>query len=317
MEKGNIAIRKVNVLKCARRAAGQSGEELMSDDEKELALPVLADFMSMFAPGPVVLPEPGADDHMSPGAGKGEIYGSPYLEEMGADEHQEWDEGVSPSAANDANVARSRVVDYQTLGHIYTEEQARKNALTLKPQGIPNAILQMVHGRVYIPLSMLTTAALNHVRTNDNLQYVKVPNSIIKQTLNPAQFGAEDDMSTNDWDQAYRNWILLLKIITDPGIVAGWVDHRENMRAEEDWNRWSCTWRKMDKQLQMHFTTDPFVVDPTSSAYLHAFEWARMDIQADLTYLQFDNHPRPRDRSRRSSLPDNRFQPYSDVCFTN
>ena len=115
VEKGNIAICKVNVLKRARRAAGQSGEEPVSDDEEELVLPVLADFVSMFAPSPVVLPEPDADDHTSPGTGDGEVYGSPYPEEMGAEEHQEWNEGVSPSAANDANVARSQVVDVSVL----------------------------------------------------------------------------------------------------------------------------------------------------------------------------------------------------------
>ena len=107
------------------------------------------------------------------------------------------------------------------MGRLYTSEVASWNTHTLGSRGTPNAILQMVYGKAYIPLSMLTAAALNRIRSNHGLKHVKIPNSTVKQTLDPSQFGNEDDLSFELWDQAYSNWLVLLKPISDDDIIEG------------------------------------------------------------------------------------------------
>ena len=57
----------------------------------------------------------------------------------------------------------------------------------------------MAHGLMYIPLSLLTTASLNKIYNNDNIKFIKVPNSIMNQTLDPAQFGNEEELTIQKW----------------------------------------------------------------------------------------------------------------------
>ena len=162
------------------------------------------------------------------------------LRQEDATDAEEWQD-VLPTGDTGITTAnpKTQVVDYQTLGPIYTDEEAIQNAHTVGIRGTLNTILQMAYGKAYIPLSMLTTAALNRIRSNDNLKYVKVPNSAVKQTLNPSQFGSEDDLSSDNWDQAYSNWLVLLKSIAENQVLEGWQQHRDAMRRDEDFSRWS------------------------------------------------------------------------------
>jgi len=61
---------------------------------------------------------------------------------------------------------------------------------------VPIAILQMAYNKVYIPLSMMTTAALTKICSNDNLKYHKIPfgNGIGKQSLDELSFPTEDTL---------------------------------------------------------------------------------------------------------------------------
>jgi len=36
--------------------------------------------------------------------------------------------------------------------------------------------------------------SLNKVHNNDSLHFIKIPNGVVKQTLDPTQFGNEDDL---------------------------------------------------------------------------------------------------------------------------
>ena len=65
--------------------------------------------------------------------------------------------------------------------------------------GLPTPSLHMAHGLMYIPLSLLTTASLNKIYNNDNIKFIKVPNSIMNQTLDPAQFGNEEELTIQKW----------------------------------------------------------------------------------------------------------------------
>ena len=61
--------------------------------------------------------------------------------------------------------------------------------------GLHTPVLHMAHGQTYIPLLLLTMSSLNKVYNNDNIHFMKVPNGVVKQTLDPTQFGNEDKIN--------------------------------------------------------------------------------------------------------------------------
>jgi len=78
---------------------------------------------------------------------------------------------MAQALTSDPTMAKSTFVDYQNLGPIYTANDLAKNRHQLAMSDVPNAILQMAYNKIYIPLSMMTTSALNKIHSNDNLKY--------------------------------------------------------------------------------------------------------------------------------------------------
>jgi len=95
------------------------------------------------------------------------------------------------------------IVNYSTLGLIYRFNEVSQNEHILNPTRIPLPVLHMAHSQTYIPFSLLTTSSLNRIHNNNNIHFIQEPNGTMRQTLNPAQFSSEDDLSIHEWWQAY------------------------------------------------------------------------------------------------------------------
>lgn len=246
----------------------------MSDDEEELPIPDAASFVFLCstevnpADAYIQSGQSGPEPHTNTLRDASNLGRGPLEpQEMGqanAIEPEDWRDLMSTAISNNpaalANLLapKTQVVDYRTMGRLYTRELASRNTHTLGSKGTPNAILQMAYRKAYIPLSMLTETALTCIHSNDGLKYVKVLNSTVKQTLDPSQFGNEDDLPFEVWDQAYLNWLVLLRAISDDDVLKG-------------------AWRNFDKELRMQFTSDPLIINTDHLSYLHGFERARMD----------------------------------------
>ncbi|KAF8578806.1 hypothetical protein K439DRAFT_1621036 [Ramaria rubella] len=200
---------------------------------------------------------------------------------------------------------KSQVINYSTLPLLYTIYKVSKNPHLLNPDDIPNPILQMAQGKVYIPLSMLTTASLNHIRNNDNLKYIKVTNGIICQTLDPLQFGSEEHLTSDNWAQAYKNWLTLIDAISEPGIGVGWHKHYSKMCLDQNFSCWFPAWRDHNKRIRSQFTSKPFLIDPLSITYTQGFEQARVDLLANSQSI-------PSSSSSHSFCQDYHYNNHSD-----
>jgi len=90
---------------------------------------------------------------------------------------------IDHAQATEPMTAKTMVIDHQNLGPIYSMNNLTKNKQQLDMTDVPNAILQMVYNKIYMPLSMLTTSALSKIHSNDKLKYHKIPfsNGIGKQ----------------------------------------------------------------------------------------------------------------------------------------
>lgn len=158
----NATICKLNESKRARRAAAVPGSEPISDDEEEQPIPDPAAFV--FLPPPETRPLDGGTQ-IEPGRAN-PLHDSTNLEipllgnvsaiREDTAEPDGWREFVSTAVANNPTVLsnllapRPQVVDYQTLGPIYTFEEANQNTHTFNSKCTPNSILQMAYGKSYV-----------------------------------------------------------------------------------------------------------------------------------------------------------------------
>ncbi|KAF8515934.1 hypothetical protein JB92DRAFT_2716426 [Gautieria morchelliformis] len=168
---------------------------------------------------------------------------------------------------------------------------------------MPAAIMQMAFNGIYIPLSMLTTAALDRIRSNDNLRYKKIPfgNGVGKQSLDDSFFPVEDSLDTATFLQAYQNWLSVVDKLADAALAKGWHCHHARMLADTAFAQHLSAWRVLDRTLRAQFTDKPFLVDPNDPTYFAMFERARNSIpQRAISY----SDARPPRSSRHMFSPD-------------
>src|SRR5882724_4460948 len=93
---------------------------------------------------------------------------------------------------------------------IFTMETACFS-LDPEPGAIPDYLLQMALNCVFIPLSMLTTVALNNIETNQDVKYkcLTYGSGVGKTFLDKSSFPSEDQLSNFKFSQAYTNWLML------------------------------------------------------------------------------------------------------------
>jgi len=184
-----------------------------------------------------------------------------------------------PAIVADSAHNKSAHVDYQNLGPIYGPDDVAKNTQQLDMTDILNAILQMAYNKLYIPLLMLTTAALLKIQMNDNLKFHKVPfgNGIGKQSLDKVSFPGEDSLTETTFLQAYRNWLTIVDIIATADVAVGWYEHHSRMLRDDKFLASFDAWQDMDKQLHTQFIARPFTIDPYSPTYVQLLERSRMD----------------------------------------
>ena len=76
-------------------------------------------------------------------------------------------------ALQTALTASTLLDDFAELGHIFKAE-SMKPEYELNLRTLPKQILQMVYLKLFIPLSLLTTSALDKIQFNDGLKYQKI-----------------------------------------------------------------------------------------------------------------------------------------------
>jgi len=87
-------------------------------------------------------------------------------------------------------------INWAARGPAFLNADTKKNNHELVPTGIPDMLCMMIHLKLFIPLSMLTTASLSRIRFNDNLKFKKIPISNVagKYALDESHFPSEDSL---------------------------------------------------------------------------------------------------------------------------
>ncbi|KAF8590855.1 hypothetical protein K439DRAFT_1611770 [Ramaria rubella] len=162
-ESNNIQIQKLNHLH-QLLCDDLKHINAVSDDEEEDHLPVASSYMHPELPPS---PAPNPDLRSSNPLGLSSI----ALGKCPAS-------SIPPSSFNAAPVdwcslmstSNQSPIDYHSLPPIFSDTALTKE-LKVHVTSIPTSILQMALNKLYIPLSMLTTSALNRIRNNENLKF--------------------------------------------------------------------------------------------------------------------------------------------------
>src|SRR5882724_5777231 len=102
----------------------------------------------------------------------------------------------------------------------------------------------MIHLKLFIPLSMLTTVSLKRIWYNENLKFKKIPISyaVGKYALDKALFPLEDSLTNTEFMQAHKHWLSLMKISAEPSIYNVWKSHHNRMYDDPDLLKWAHSW---------------------------------------------------------------------------
>ena len=176
---------------------------------------------------------------------------------------------------------------------------------------IPNPILQMAFLKLYIPLSLLTTTALDKIHFNDGLKYQKIlfGNGAGKHTLDVSLFLNELSLTESEFWQAYRNWLTLIEIIAEPPLVDGWRTHHMSMMADKNFSTWFSAWWEHNRLLRARFMVDPFILNPNHLSYVHQFERCRGDQTHSDLFASVSSSKKERTLGSSSAKTPS-FQPY-------
>jgi len=109
----------------------------------------------------------------------------------------------------------------------------------------------MIHPKLFVPLSMLTTASLSRIHFNDNLKFKKIPfgNAACKYALDKAHFPSEESLTDDKCVHVHKHWLSLMKICYECAVYGGWKAHHNRMCNDPNMLKWSQAWLSHDKQI--------------------------------------------------------------------
>ena len=291
VERGNLMKKRLNAWRQER--CGMDSIATVSDDEPEDPLPNIEDFADIA----LTLPQPAVDLETDPtGAAGGNADAvdpvSPAVAQPDSVTRPagpiDW-ATLLTTAQGDMNVSSTSplltkpAIDWESLGPVFLDDEALSNAAELNPTGFPDALLMMMHLRLFIPLSMLTTAAIARIRFNEDLKFKKIPfgPAAGKYALDDTYFPTEATLSDFDYMQAHRHWTDLIKATMQTAIYEGWKAHHEQMVGDEHLRTSARAWRKHDRNLRAQFMIRPYIIDPTSVIYNQQYERVRVNLLSD------------------------------------
>ena len=102
-------------------------------------------------------------------------------------------------------------------------------SLNPEPGTLLDCLMQMALNHFFMPVSMLTTSALNNIETNQDVKYkcLTYGLGIGKTFLDKMSFPTEDQLSYFKFGQVYTNWLTLIKSVSEPTVELGSHEHHK------------------------------------------------------------------------------------------
>ena len=166
--------------------------------------------------------------------------------------------------------------------------------------------------KLFIPLSMLTTATIAHIRFNEDLKFKRIPFGpmVGKYTLDDMLFPAEATLSDFDYMQVHRHWTELIKVAMQTAIYKGWKAHHEQMVGDEHLRTSARAWHRHNRNLRVQFMIQPYIIDPASVIYNQQYEWIRINLLSNAVKAPSASHGDTPSQHYPSLPSSSSFHPY-------
>jgi len=93
----------------------------------------------------------------------------------------------------------------------------------------------MALNSMFIQLSMLIMASFNRIGHNNvKYKHINYGSGAGKTFLDDLSFTSEDELNYFEFGQAYKNWLTLIKSVSDPVVKQGWHVHHKRMTMDQE-----------------------------------------------------------------------------------
>ena len=129
-------------------------------------------------------------------------------------------------------------------------------------QEIPDCILKLVHAKVPLTLPCITTAAFRYI--HDNPTSIKTTKSAdgVSQSkelmLDMSAFGAPEDISQSDWQDAWINRLEIIKRTSEKEIYKYFKAHKKFISQQEDFSEEFEAYKRFDIYFCRHYSNTRF-----------------------------------------------------------
>jgi hypothetical protein len=178
-------------------------------------------------------------------------------------------------------------------------------------QEIPDCIWKLVHARVPLSLPCITTSAIRHILNNPtSIKTTRSADGVSQSKelmLDMSAFGAPEDISQSDWQDAWINRLEIYKQTSEKSIYKYFKAHKKFISQQEDFSEKFEAYKRFDIYFCRHYNNTRFKMNSQQySAKLLEFK------------LEFSPYSAVRASSQTSTSrssyqtirPSNRYDPY-------
>jgi hypothetical protein len=179
-------------------------------------------------------------------------------------------------------------------------------------QEIPDCIWKLVHAHVLLSLPCITTASIRYILNNPtSIKTTKSADGVSQSKelmLDMSTFGAPEDISQSDWQDAWINRLEIYKQTCEKSIYKYFKAHKKYISQQEDFSEKFEAYKRFDIYFCRHYNNTRFRMNSQQySAKILEFklEFSPSSIAAK-ALTQTNTARAPSQTSRSSS----RYEPY-------
>jgi hypothetical protein len=178
-------------------------------------------------------------------------------------------------------------------------------------QEIPDCIWKLVQARVPLSLPCITTSAIRYILNNPtSIKTTKSADGVSQSKelmLDMSAFGAPEDITQSDWQDAWINRLEIYKQSSEKSIYKYFKAHKKYISQQEDFSEKFEAYKRFDIYFCRHYNNTRFKMNPQQySAKILEFKLEFSPSSIATKALPQSNTFRPSQTSRSS----NRYEPY-------
>jgi hypothetical protein len=177
-------------------------------------------------------------------------------------------------------------------------------------QEIPDCIWKLVQAKVPLTLPCITTASIRYIHNNPtSIKTTRSADGVSQSKdlmLDMSTFGAPEDISLSDWQDAWINRLEIIKKTSEKDIYKYFKAHKKYVSQQEDFAEEFEAYKRFDIYFCRHYSNTRFKMNPQQ------YSATVLEFKLKFPSSSFATKP-PLNSSVTRSVPQHpsaRFEPY-------